>query len=45
MKPAKIRMKIKKWEHSFIRDEWGNLKDIYWNTMVKEEINKLKALI
>lgn len=43
---AKIKMKILKWKKSFVRDKWSNLKSMYWNEMIKEEIinleNKLK---
>lgn len=42
--PLKIKMKIKKWENSLIRDKWGNLTKCYWNEMAKEEILKLKEL-
>ena len=38
----KIKIKISKLYKFFIRDEWGNLKECYWNKMVKEEIIKLK---
>lgn len=34
--------KIKKWEKSFIRDQWGNLTNCFWNKMAKDEITKLK---
>lgn len=37
-----IRIKIRKWSSSLIRDGWGNLTDCYWNEMVKEEILKLE---
>jgi len=37
-----IRIKIRKWYSSFIRDRWGSLIDCYWNEMVKEEILKLE---
>lgn len=40
-----IKMKINKWERSFIRDRWGNLTNCYWNKMTKEEILKLEALL
>lgn len=42
MEQLKIKIKIIKWKKSFIRDEWGNLTECYWNTMCKEEILKLK---
>ncbi len=45
MKPIKIKIKIRKWEKSFIRDRWGNLTKCYWNEMTKEEILKLEALL
>lgn len=45
MKQLEIKMKIKKFEKSFIRDRWGNLTDCYWNDMCKEEILKLEALL
>lgn len=41
----KIRIKIKKWGRSFIRDRWGNLTNCYWNKMCKEEILKLESLL
>lgn len=43
MKRLEIKMKIKKWERSFIRDRWGNLTKCYWNSMTKGEIIKLEA--
>lgn len=42
MNSLKDKLKIKKWEQSFIRDRWGNLTKCYWNEMVKEEILKLE---
>ncbi len=45
MKRLEIKMKIKKWENSFVRDRWGNLTNCYWNEMCKEEIFKLEALL
>lgn len=45
MMQLKIKMEIKKWEKSFIRDKWGNLIDCYWNNMCKEEILKLQSLL
>jgi hypothetical protein len=45
MKQLEIKIKIKKFEKSFIRDRWGNLTDCYWNDICKEEILKLEALL
>jgi hypothetical protein len=45
MKKIQIKIKIRKLHNSFVRDKWGNLKDIYWNQMIKEEIEKLEKLI
>jgi hypothetical protein len=39
----KLKIKIGKWNKSFIRDRWGNLTNCYWNKMVKEEILKLET--
>lgn len=43
MKNLKNKLKILKWEKQFIRDEWGNLTNCFWNEMCKEEIIKLKT--
>ena len=40
-----IIKKIRKWERSFIRDRWGNLKDCYWNEMAKDEIESLERML
>lgn len=45
MKQFEIKIKIKKWENSFIIDRWGNLTNCYWNKMCKEEILKLESLM
>ena len=37
-----IKKKIGRLYNTLIRDEWGNLTDCYWNTMVKEDIVKLE---
>jgi len=42
MKNLKIKIRIRKWENSFIKDRWGNLKNCYWNEMCKKEILKLE---
>jgi len=44
MKQIKVKIKIAKWERSFIRDRWGNLINCYWNEMTKKEIIKLETL-
>ena len=41
----KNKIKISKWNKSFIRDRWGNLTKCYWNDMAKEDILKLEKLI
>jgi hypothetical protein len=40
-----LKIRIKKLEKSFIRDRWGNLTNIYWNDMIKEDILKLEDQI
>lgn len=42
MNRLQIKTKIRKWERNMIRDKWGNLKNLYWNTVCKEEISKLE---
>ena len=37
----KDSLKIKKLQNSFIRDNWGNLKECYWNEMIKSDILKI----
>jgi len=44
MKRIEIKIKIKKWQRSFIRDKWGSLTNCYWNSMAKKEIIKLQGL-
>jgi len=45
MRPIDIKIKIKKWERSLIRDRWGNLNPCHWNKIAKEEIAKLEKLL
>ena len=45
MSRMKMRIKIKKWHKSIIRDNWGNMIDCYWNEMAKTEILKLREII
>ena len=45
MSRLEIKIKIRKWKKSFIRDKWKNLTDCYWNEMTKEEILKLETLL
>jgi len=45
MKRIEIKMKIKSWEGSFIRDRWDNLTNCYWNQMAKEEIKGFEKLL
>lgn len=42
MNRIEVKIKIRKWSNSLIRDRWGNLKNCYWNSMVKKEILKLE---
>ena len=41
---AKIKLKIRtaNLHKSFVRDIWGNVTDIYWNEMIKQDILKLE---
>jgi len=45
MKRIEIKIKIRKWQKSFIRDKWGSLTNCYWNRMTKKEIIKLQELL
>lgn len=36
----KNKIRIKNLEKQFIRDKWGNLKSIFWNQIIKDEIKK-----
>lgn len=41
MSELEIKVKIRKWNESFIKDENGSLIDCFWNQMAKDEIEYL----
>jgi len=42
MYKIKIKKRIANLNKSFVRDIWGNVTDIYWNEMIKQDILKLE---
>ena len=42
MNKIKLKIRIANLNKSFVRDIWGNVTDIYWNEMIKQDILKLE---